>query len=191
MYVNNLHLYKVCTFLCILYISVTENSLKTPLPQTQVAVKHAVGVCKQVTGAISNSFKRRRDLVKAQVDLQSRRQRRVCPAISRNQQHPQAKTPQSQAEHPLNQSSTCICRQLTWMQRKIILYGGGSMRSTSHQWQSLPKNISVSPPLVLHQNGSSVLVGTQLHARDHVSSLKELTSLSSYLSTCETRETKH
>lgn len=69
MYVNSLHLYKVCTFLCILYISVTENSLKTPLPQTQVAVKREVGVRKQVTGAISNSFKRRRDLVKAQVDL--------------------------------------------------------------------------------------------------------------------------
>lgn len=63
MYVNNLHFYKVCTFLCILCISVTENSPKTSPPQAQAAVKHAVGVCKHVTGVISYSFKRRRDLV--------------------------------------------------------------------------------------------------------------------------------
>ncbi|XP_061550161.1 E3 SUMO-protein ligase ZBED1-like [Phycodurus eques] len=44
------------------------SSLKTP-SQTQAAVKRAVGLCKQVTGTISNSFKRRRDLAKAQVDL--------------------------------------------------------------------------------------------------------------------------
>ena len=40
-----------------------------PPTQTQAAVKRAVGVCKQVTSAISHSFKRRRDLVKAQVAL--------------------------------------------------------------------------------------------------------------------------
>ena len=45
MYVNNLHLYKACA-------CVTENSLKTPPPQTQAAVKRAVGVCKQVPSPI-------------------------------------------------------------------------------------------------------------------------------------------
>ncbi|XP_057713979.1 E3 SUMO-protein ligase ZBED1-like [Corythoichthys intestinalis] len=45
-----------------------ENSLKTS-SQSQAAVSDAVGMCKQVTAAISNSLKRRRDLAKAQVDL--------------------------------------------------------------------------------------------------------------------------
>ncbi|XP_019733293.1 zinc finger BED domain-containing protein 1-like isoform X1 [Hippocampus comes] len=46
-----------------------ESSLKTLSPQTQTDVQRAVEVCKQVTGTISNSFKRRCDLAKAQVDL--------------------------------------------------------------------------------------------------------------------------
>ncbi|XP_077411679.1 E3 SUMO-protein ligase ZBED1-like isoform X2 [Vanacampus margaritifer] len=46
-----------------------ENGLKTPYAQTQADVKRAVEVCKQVASTISNSFKRRRNLAKAQVDL--------------------------------------------------------------------------------------------------------------------------
>ncbi|XP_077581162.1 E3 SUMO-protein ligase ZBED1-like [Stigmatopora nigra] len=45
-----------------------EMSLKTCSP-SQAAVSDAVGMCKQVTAAISNSLKRRCQLAKAQVDL--------------------------------------------------------------------------------------------------------------------------
>ena len=48
----------------------TENSLKNLTPtSTRQAVERAVGVCKRVVSAFSNSWKRRRELAKAQATL--------------------------------------------------------------------------------------------------------------------------
>lgn len=48
----------------------TENALKALTPaSTKQAVERAVGVCKKVVSAFSNSWKRKRDLAKAQAVL--------------------------------------------------------------------------------------------------------------------------
>ena len=48
----------------------TENALKALSPaSTKQAVERAVGVCKKVVSAFSNSWKRKRDLAKAQAAL--------------------------------------------------------------------------------------------------------------------------
>lgn len=71
----------------------------------------------------------------------------------------------------LNWSSICIFRQLIWMQRKIFLYGGGSMRLVAKLAKIYFSFLTNSASgQVFNSSGNIVTV----HAKDHVSSLKEL-----------------